>query len=294
MIELGERLKNTRIEKGLDLEEIQEITKIQKRYLQAIEAGEYEKLPGSFYIRAFVKSYAEAVGLSMDELLEDHGHELPSKAQTLESLPPRRSRRSLPSNTRGTLTSILPRIFVISLIIGVLVAIWLLNINKNPKGTNLQTGEMEQGMEFESNTEALPSEDNEDESSSPMTDEEEEGEQNSDQHAGEEEADNGKLEFINASGDTSTFTLSEAQEFHVMLTFSGDSWVTIRGSEGNTLVNKGFSKGEEVEFSFTDETAIRLRIGNTTNTAIQVNGIDVELQPNMVTQTVNIQFARSE
>lgn len=290
MIELGERLKNARIEKGMDLEEIQAITKIQTRYLQAIEAGEYEKLPGSFYIRAFVKSYAEAVGLNMDELLADHGHELPTIAQTIESLPPRKSRRSLTSGTRGKLTTILPRIVVISLIIGVLVVIWLMNIN-NPKGANLQqTGEMEQGVEFESNETAIPNEADDDEP--PVVEEDEDSKQSEPET--DEGTTGGKLELTNTRGDTSTFTLSETHEFNVVFTFAGDTWLKIQGGQGKTYVNEGFTSDETAEFSFTDDKDIRMRIGNTTNVTLQVNGIDVELQPDMVTQTVNIQFEKSE
>ncbi|MDG0793610.1 helix-turn-helix domain-containing protein [Cohnella ginsengisoli] len=54
---------------GYTLDDIQEITKIRKRYLEAIESGDYKVLPGSFYVRAFVKTYAETVGLDAEEVL---------------------------------------------------------------------------------------------------------------------------------------------------------------------------------------------------------------------------------
>ncbi|MCD8511637.1 MAG: helix-turn-helix domain-containing protein [Bacillus sp. (in: Bacteria)] len=46
--ELGIRLKNAREEKGYTLDDLQKITKIQKRYLVAIEEGDFSRLPGDF------------------------------------------------------------------------------------------------------------------------------------------------------------------------------------------------------------------------------------------------------
>ncbi|WP_020615216.1 helix-turn-helix domain-containing protein [Paenibacillus daejeonensis] len=78
MSELGVLLKEARQKKGYTLDDVQEMTKIRVRYLEAIEAGDYNVLPGSFYARAFIKNYAEAVGLDADELLQQHQNEVPA------------------------------------------------------------------------------------------------------------------------------------------------------------------------------------------------------------------------
>src|SRR5690625_1307825 len=77
MMEIGNRLKEAREAKGISLENLQETTKIQKRYLVAIEQGEFHILPGKFYARAFIKEYALAVGLDPKELLAGHKDEVP-------------------------------------------------------------------------------------------------------------------------------------------------------------------------------------------------------------------------
>ncbi|TXK81919.1 RodZ domain-containing protein [Paenibacillus sp. N3.4] len=69
MSDLGNILRKTRLERKISLDDLQEVTKIRKRYLEAIEEGNYKVLPGSFYVRAFIKSYAEAVGLDPTEVL---------------------------------------------------------------------------------------------------------------------------------------------------------------------------------------------------------------------------------
>ncbi|WP_433943275.1 helix-turn-helix domain-containing protein [Paenibacillus sp. SN-8-1] len=77
MSDLGQQLKEARLQRGLSLDDVQEMTKIRKRYLEAIEAGDYKVLPGSFYVRAFIKTYAEAVGVDSDGLLEEHRKDVP-------------------------------------------------------------------------------------------------------------------------------------------------------------------------------------------------------------------------
>lgn len=71
MNEIGQKLREARIEKGYTLDDLQQITKIQKRYLIAIEEGNFDALPGSFYVRAFIKQYAQTVGLDNDALLQN-------------------------------------------------------------------------------------------------------------------------------------------------------------------------------------------------------------------------------
>ncbi|WP_051318387.1 helix-turn-helix domain-containing protein [Cohnella thermotolerans] len=77
MSDLGLLLRKAREQRGYTLDDIQEATKIRKRYLEAIEEGDYKVLPGSFYVRAFVKTYAETVGLDAEEVLRLYHKELP-------------------------------------------------------------------------------------------------------------------------------------------------------------------------------------------------------------------------
>lgn len=77
MSELGSYLRRTRIEKQISLDFIAESTRIRKRYLEAIEDGDFSVMPGAFYVRAFIKSYAEALGLNAEELISSYLHELP-------------------------------------------------------------------------------------------------------------------------------------------------------------------------------------------------------------------------
>ena len=53
---------------GASLEDIVEITKINKRYLTALEENDYGTLPGATYVKGFVGQYAEALGLDASEV----------------------------------------------------------------------------------------------------------------------------------------------------------------------------------------------------------------------------------
>ncbi|AYO30524.1 helix-turn-helix domain-containing protein [Biomaibacter acetigenes] len=71
--ELGNFLRQAREEKGIQQELIQQVTKIRMKYLQAIENGEFSAIPGGdVYVKGFLKSYAEAVGLEPSTILQQY------------------------------------------------------------------------------------------------------------------------------------------------------------------------------------------------------------------------------
>jgi cytoskeleton protein RodZ len=72
MKELGRLLREKREALGLNLDELQTLTKIRKRYLEAVEEGNWSILPGDVYARGFVRSYAESVGLDGKVLLDKY------------------------------------------------------------------------------------------------------------------------------------------------------------------------------------------------------------------------------
>lgn len=69
MRELGDFLYQERQKKGITLEELEQITKIRIKYLRAIEEGDFEVIPGEVYLKGFLKSYAEAVGVPGENVL---------------------------------------------------------------------------------------------------------------------------------------------------------------------------------------------------------------------------------
>ncbi|MEB3328795.1 MAG: helix-turn-helix domain-containing protein, partial [Candidatus Sericytochromatia bacterium] len=68
--EVGERLKQAREAQGLSLAEVSGRTRITVRHLRAIEEGAEGELPEVFYVRGFLKKYAEVVGLSPTDVAD--------------------------------------------------------------------------------------------------------------------------------------------------------------------------------------------------------------------------------
>lgn len=72
MREFGEYLKKEREAKGFTLEQISKETKIRLDYLEAIESGEFHRLPGEFYSRTYIRAYAKTIGLDEDVVMEKY------------------------------------------------------------------------------------------------------------------------------------------------------------------------------------------------------------------------------
>ncbi len=85
MKELGEFLKKIREERGISLKEIQNRTKVSSRYLNAIEEGNFQIIPGEVYLKGFLRSYAETIGLNGDEIIEMYNDLVANKEGVEES-----------------------------------------------------------------------------------------------------------------------------------------------------------------------------------------------------------------
>lgn len=131
MSDLGALLRKAREEHGLTLDDVQETTKIRKRYLEAIESGDHSVLPGTFYLRAFVKNYCEAVGLDADEVLRLYQHEIPASVtdQIVEAVPARQPKRvqSRSSERFGKLGF---SVMMWSFLILIVVVVWVYFVNQ--------------------------------------------------------------------------------------------------------------------------------------------------------------------
>lgn len=69
MDELGHILREARETKGYTLAEVQDQTRISMRFLEALEAGEYDVLPTAVHVRGFLRNYARFLGLDPEPLL---------------------------------------------------------------------------------------------------------------------------------------------------------------------------------------------------------------------------------
>ncbi len=69
MSPLGETLRRARLSKGITIEDAERVTRIPRKYLEALEVENYGILPAPVYARGFLRSYAGYLGLDPGELL---------------------------------------------------------------------------------------------------------------------------------------------------------------------------------------------------------------------------------
>ncbi|MCH8002087.1 MAG: DUF4115 domain-containing protein [Proteobacteria bacterium] len=73
---MADTLRGAREEHGQDLHAVAQVLRIRYDYLEAIETGAFERLPGTTYAHGFLRTYAEFLGLDGDEMVERFKQEM--------------------------------------------------------------------------------------------------------------------------------------------------------------------------------------------------------------------------
>jgi cytoskeleton protein RodZ len=72
MPSIGDTLREARMRQRLDIAEVEQRTKIRAKYLRALENEEFGFLPGSTFVKTFLRTYAELLGLDPHVLIEEY------------------------------------------------------------------------------------------------------------------------------------------------------------------------------------------------------------------------------
>jgi cytoskeletal protein RodZ len=92
VFEIGNSLREARLRQSLDFPEIEQGTKIRGKYLRALEDEQFDVLPAQTYVKGFLRSYAEYLGLDGQLYVDEYN----SRFVVGEEEPPSRPRRSAP------------------------------------------------------------------------------------------------------------------------------------------------------------------------------------------------------
>src|SRR5919198_3311157 len=72
MPQIGETLRETRMRRRIDMTEVESATKIRAKYLRALENEEWDLLPGPTFVKTFLRTYADYLGLDSRNLVEEY------------------------------------------------------------------------------------------------------------------------------------------------------------------------------------------------------------------------------
>lgn len=98
MPEIGATLREARLRAKLDITDVEQATKIRAKYLRALEDEQWSLLPGSTFIKSFLRTYADHLGLDARLLIEEYKlrYERPSEAELAPLRPGRQRVRDRP------------------------------------------------------------------------------------------------------------------------------------------------------------------------------------------------------
>jgi cytoskeleton protein RodZ len=131
MPDIGTTLREARMRARIDISEIETETKIRAKYLRALENEEWDLLPGPTYVKSFLRTYADALGLDGKLLIEEYKlrHERLSDVELQPIAPPgrrERSRRPRAAIPRGWLVAVV--------VLGLLAALWVIGNGNDDNG----------------------------------------------------------------------------------------------------------------------------------------------------------------
>jgi len=296
--ELGTRLKEARLSKGYSLDDLQEITKIQKRYLVGIEEGNYSIMPGSFYVRAFIKQYADAVGLNAEEILETYKSELPGTKndQVSQSMTNSPSRRKVSKGPSNKMMESMPKIIVGLFIIVIIVVIWVLMQSKNNAIPDVKD-DIPSEIEYDTKVKPIDTEkekEKEDKKAqaNAKQDSKDSAKETSDEKQTEEVKQSISAGAIEADGATTSYTLAGTDTFKIRIEVSGPTFIGIRNQQQQEILTdtRVYNAGEVVEFDATSQNYARIRLGNSAQAKVYINDELLTYAQQIVTQNIVINF----
>src|SRR5256885_9695158 len=139
----GEKLRLAREERGIALRDISEQTRISIRYLEAIEADDYRRLPGGIFNRSFIRAYAKFIGYDEHKALEDYARTLRERGESDDE--GTKSHQSLVytdgggSHSRSPLKTLLLAILILAaLSVAVYTGLYFYKKSQHPGGGNGQ------------------------------------------------------------------------------------------------------------------------------------------------------------
>src|SRR5437660_1977972 len=137
MAEIGSTLREARMRARIDITEAEARTKIRAKYLRALENEEWDLLPGPVYVRSFLRTYGDFLGLDSRSLVDQYKREYEGRPAEHETRPATSLRRERERAARGPLLP--PWALIAVVLVAVVVALYFVGTLGGKKASNQPT-----------------------------------------------------------------------------------------------------------------------------------------------------------
>jgi cytoskeletal protein RodZ len=131
MFEIGGSLREARLKRNLTPADVQKAIRIRDRYLQALEEERWELLPGDAYVKGFLRTYADYLGLDGNLYVDEYNNRFAHPEEQPLLVPERFARRKTPIGGVGFLRPLLAVAVIVAIVAG--LAAWQLSGSSGPK-----------------------------------------------------------------------------------------------------------------------------------------------------------------
>ncbi|PGC37353.1 helix-turn-helix domain-containing protein [Bacillus toyonensis] len=270
MTELGQKLKEAREAKGLSIDQLHEITKIQKRHLVAIEEGNYDVLPGAFYARAFIKQYADAAGLNGEELLVEYQSTIPqSENRDVPQVSTgQKTQETMQKSSSLPMADHMPKILIALLVIAFGVVVWFVIQALTGKDDGRVPATQSEKIEVKkAENSPLDTKKDEAKAEEPKKEEPKKEEPKKEEPTGQQE-----VKVVGTSGKVSTLEIHNNKTLELEISAKGTSYVDVKDDAGNEILNTTVQSDQTEKRDLSTVKEVRLNIGNATNVEVKLNG----------------------
>jgi cytoskeleton protein RodZ len=143
MTDIGQTLREARMRAKIDITDVETATKIRAKYLRALENEEWNLLPGPTFVKSFLRTYAQYLGLDARLLVEEYKrrYERPSEGEPFTSAPLPRDRE----RRRGPRKPLISPGVMVAGVIVVLILVLFFVIGKIGSGGGGKNGATQAG-----------------------------------------------------------------------------------------------------------------------------------------------------
>lgn len=267
---LGETLRDARLSENISLDELQQITKIQKRYLQAIEENDYGQIPSEFYVRRFLKQYADAVKLDSRYILAvyDGKDQILPTYPKVEEIESQRTNKYKEKKVRRRLIATMPMIILGLVALAIVVIVGYVSYLDNNDQPILDASSVEVERNSSSSTSETESSSSTEETTEASTSE-------------SVETPAMSQNVTSNSNSTAAVTLDQvAAPLKIKFNAQNRVWVGL-SVNGSLSFQQTIEAGQSAEFDLPEgTTSASISVGVASYLTIQANDTDLDFQAN--------------